>query len=63
MQGYKIFIKEKEALLRQTMEDGSKYYPVQDINGDWFIFEKEYKHCGLGELTEYVAPEPEIIQE
>jgi len=61
MEGYKIFIKDRDALVRQIMEDGTKYNPVQDINGDWFIFEQEYKQCGLGVLTEYVPPTPTEI--
>ena len=60
-EGYKIFIKDRDALVRQIMEDGTKYNPVQDINGDWFIFEQEYKQCGLGVLTEYVPPTPTEI--
>lgn len=62
MEGYKIFTYQKEALIKQTMIDGTKYNPVQDINGDWFIFEQEHKHCKVGELVEYVPPAPpEII--
>jgi len=55
-EGYKIFIKDRDALIRQTMEGTGKYYPVKDINGDYFIFEQEFKQCGLGVLTEYFAP-------
>lgn len=57
MEGYKIYKYERDALINQTMIDGRKYYPVKDINGDYFIFEEEYKHCGLGVKTEFV-PEP-----
>jgi len=39
------------------MEGTGKYNPVEDINGDYFIFEIEYRQCGLGVLTEFVAPE------
>ena len=53
MEGYKIFIKDRDALIRQTMEDGTKYNPVKDMNGDYFIFEQEYKQCGLGVLTPF----------
>ena len=56
MEGYKIFIKDRDALIRQTMEGTGKYNPVQDHKGDYFIFEQEYKQCGLGVLTEYFAP-------
>ena len=62
MEGYKIFIKDRDALIRQTMEGTGKYNPVKDINGDYFIFEQEYKQCGLGVLAEYVPPTPtEVI--
>ena len=56
MNGYKIFIKDRDALIRQTMEGTGKYNPVLDINGDYFIFEQEFIQCGLGVLTEYFAP-------
>ena len=56
MEGYKIYNYERDVLVRQTMEDGTKYNPVKDMNGDYFIFEQEYKQCGLGVLTEYFAP-------
>jgi len=54
--GYRIWNYEKDVLLRQTMSDGSKYNPVKDHKGDYFIFEQEFKQCGLGVLTEYFAP-------
>ena len=56
MEGYKIFIKDRDALIRQTMEGTGKYNPVQDDKGDYFIFEQEFKQCGLGVLTAYFAP-------
>ena len=56
MEGYKIFNYQREVLVQQTMEGQGKYNPVKDINGDYFIFEQEYKQCGLGVLTEYVPP-------
>jgi hypothetical protein len=43
------------------MEGTGKYNPVKDINGDYFIFEQEFKQCGLGVLTEYFAPIQEEI--
>ena len=57
MEGYKIYNYERDVLVRQTMENTGKYYPVKDINGDYFIFEQEFKQCGLGVLAEYVPPE------
>ena len=61
MQGYKIYNYQRDVLTQQTMEGTGKYNPVQDHKGDYFIFEQEYKQCGLGVLTEYVPPTP--IQE
>jgi len=56
MEGYKIYNYQRDALVPQTMEGQGRYNPVEDINGDYFIFEQEYKQCGLGVLTEYFAP-------
>jgi len=62
MKGYKIYNYQRDVLIQQTMENTGKYYPVEDINGDFFIFEIEFKQCGLGVLTEYVPPtRPETI--
>ena len=61
MEGYKIYIKDRDSLIRQTMEGTGKYNPVKDINGDYFIFEQEFIQCGLGVLTEYVPPIQEEI--
>lgn len=61
MNGYKIFNYEREVLIRQRMNNGTFYNPVKDINGDYFIFEKEYEQCGLGELTGYTPPPQEEI--
>ena len=56
MEGYKIYNYQRDVLVQQTMEGTGKYNPVKDINGDYFIFEQEFKQCGLGVLTEYFAP-------
>lgn len=56
MKGYKIYNYQRDVLTQQIMNDGTKYNPVQDINGDWFIFEKEHHHCGLGQLVEFIKP-------
>jgi len=61
MKGYKIYNYEKDVLVRQTMEGTGKYNPVPDNKGNYFIFEQEYKQCGLGVLTEYIAPIQEGI--
>ena len=56
MEAYKIYNYQRDVLVQQTMEGAGKYNPVKDINGDYFIFEQEFKQCGLGVLTEYFAP-------
>ena len=62
MEGYKIYNYQRDVLVQQTMENGTKYNPVPDINGDYFIFEQEFQQCGLGVLTEFVPPiQTEII--
>ena len=60
MEGYKIYNYQRNVLIQQKMSDGTKYNPVEDINGDYFIFEKEHSECGLGEKTAYVKPKIEL---
>jgi len=55
VKGYKIWNYQRDVLIQQTMSDGKKYDPLKDINGDYFIFEQEYKQCGLGVLTPFFA--------
>lgn len=57
MKMYKITLSEKQNLEAMEMENRSKYNPVQDINGDWFISEVEYSICGLGVETTFTPPE------
>lgn len=57
MEMYRIWNYEKEVLVKQNRVDGCRYHPVQDINGDWFISEVQHKHCGLGVLADFEAPE------
>lgn len=45
MTGYKLTPEQAESLMGQTY-DGTQYFnPVQDINGDYFIFAQEVEHC------------------
>jgi hypothetical protein len=60
MEGYKIYNYERDVLVRQTNEDGSKYSPVEDRYGVWFISKAEHERCGLGMLDEYIKP---VIEE
>jgi hypothetical protein len=62
MIGYKITIQQKNELAGAEMPDGIFFNPVQDINGDWFIFEKEFEASGFGVLTDFIPLlPPEII--
>lgn len=61
MEGYKIYKYQRDVLIQQRMSDGSRYNPVKDKNGEYFIFQKEYDHCGLGVKAEYVPPIIEMI--
>jgi len=61
MKGYKITLIQTNQLVESKMLNGSKYNPVQDINGDWFIFEEEFEACGLGVLTDFIPPISETI--
>lgn len=56
MTGYRITPEEKESLVGQKMASGSYFRPIEDINGEWFIFQQEHDHCGLGVKAEFVAP-------
>ena len=56
MEGHRIYNYEQDVLIRQTMPNGGKYLPVLDKFGDYFIFEKEHEHCGLGQKMEYQEP-------
>jgi len=61
MKGYKLTIFEKNQLMGSKMSNGTFYNPVQDITGNWFIFEKEFEACGLGVLSDFIPKINEII--
>lgn len=67
MEGYKITLGQKQAIESTQFASGQYFNPVQDINGDWFIFEEEAKHVMINGAfknaakVEYIAPpSPEI---
>jgi len=62
MIGYKITPEEAEMLKGLQSENGLGFHPVEDINGEWFIFQEEHINCGLGEETEFIAPPPEPLE-
>jgi len=41
MIGYKLTNQQKEQISGQLFNDSTAFKPVQDINGDWFIFDGE----------------------
>jgi len=63
MKAYKINIGQKNAIEHTTMKSGAYFNPVDDINGDWFIFEVEMdsiinnKGWKNALEAEYVPPE------
>lgn len=62
MEGYIITLEQKNAIENKPFAQNQFFNPVQDINGDWFIFEQEFESCGLGVLTDFIPPQPiEII--
>jgi hypothetical protein len=61
MKAYKITSSEKESLGGQKMESGGYFNPVQDINGDWFIFEVEHQACDLGVEADFNPPPTEEL--
>ena len=65
MIGYKLTQEQFEQISGQLFNDSTAFNPVQDINGDWFIFDGEVNgHVTVEEFfwvkdltpSEYVAP-------
>ena len=55
MIGYKLTPEQADTLRGKEFEPDNFFNPVQDINGDWFIFEVEYQHTNYTiEPSEYV---------
>jgi hypothetical protein len=61
MNAYKITSGQKNSIEIQPFAASQFFNPVQDTNGDWFIFEQEFESCGLGVLTEFIPPPSETI--
>jgi hypothetical protein len=69
MIGYKLTLEQLELLNGKQYADNSYFNPIQDINGDWFIFESEVKECSNEEFSwvkelkesKYIAPKNESI--
>ena len=64
--GYKLNQGQVNAIRNQKFSENTYFNPVQDINGDWFIFEEEMeaavKNNGWAKqpLVEYVPPVVEL---
>ena len=64
MIGYKLTEQQAVGISGQFFNDTTTFYPVQDINGDWFIFEGEVNDCTNEDFmwvkdlptAEYLAP-------
>jgi len=41
MIGYKLTQQQRDLLVNKEFANDQKFNPVQDINGDWFIFQGE----------------------
>lgn len=55
--GYKLTQEQADFLRGKEFAPDTFFNPVQDINGDWFIFEVEYQNSKLKiEPSEYVPP-------
>jgi|AntRauTorckE5430_2_1112549.scaffolds.fasta_scaffold26257_4 hypothetical protein len=57
IKSYKLTKEEKDFLIGKKTSQDSYYNPIKDKNGNYFIFETEYKECNLGILTTFEAPE------
>lgn len=64
MIGYKISPEQAAYIADKHFNDSTTFYPVQDINGEWFIFEGEVNEVTVEEFmwvkdlipSEYVPP-------
>jgi len=64
MSGYKLTPEQAELIRGKEFAPDSFFNPVQDINGDWFIFDVEYALAPRPEydwfetlpLTEFTPP-------
>jgi hypothetical protein len=61
---YKITEQQANELRNLTFDDSSYYYPIQDVNNDWFISEIEVTKSDISWVKE-LQPfnfEPKIIE-
>lgn len=65
MIGYKLTQEQSQQIIGRFFNDSTTFNPVQDINGDWFIFEGEVNgHITIEEFfwvrdlepSEYIPP-------
>lgn len=62
MKGYKITQEQRNEISKTPFSEGQYFNPVQDINGEWFIFETEMNYAVKNKgwvrttITEYIPP-------
>ena len=61
MQAYKITPAEKIIIENSIRPNGDRYAPLEDANGDFFIWELEHKDCGFGIKAEFIEPNINIL--
>lgn len=61
MKMYRLTTEEIVMLLNTEMGDRSKFNPVKDVNGEWFISEVEHEICGCGTEAEFIPLEIEPL--
>jgi hypothetical protein len=61
---YKITKQQANELRNLTFDDSSYYYPIQDVNNDWFISETEVNKSNIAWVKELQPSnfEPKIIE-
>lgn len=61
---YKITEQQANELRNLTFDDSSYYYPIQDVNNDWFISEIEVSQSNIDWVKSLVPFnfEPKIIE-
>ena len=54
MIGYKLTSEQAQQISGQLFNDTTSFNPVQDINGDWFIFEGDTDICDIGNVLKII---------
>lgn len=59
MTGYKLTIEQKQQIEGKEFAENQFFNPVQDVNGDWFIFDGEVINCVNSEFEFIKLLQPE----